>query len=195
LAPSFASGTTTYTEGVASDVTSVTVTATLADTNATMIIEGQGTSSGQERSINLGAAGTSTEIDITVTAPNGSQKTYTITVNRATPSAPPAPASAPDLIPQDDSGFLPGQDSDNITNVSTPRFRIPQPQAGETPNLYVDGSKVDSTFDQGDNILKPTSALSDGDHTITSTVTNAGGESSQSPPLPVTIDTIAPGGP
>jgi hypothetical protein len=161
-----------------------------------MTIEGQGTSSGQNRSISLGAAGTSTDIDILVTAPSGSQRTYTVTVNRAAPTAPPAPSSAPDLIPQDDSGFLSGQDSDNITNVNTPRFRVPSPGAGETPSLYVDGSKVDATFDQGGNTLRPTSALSDGDRTITSTVTNSGGlESPQSASLTVTIDTIAPGGP
>lgn len=204
LSPSFAPATTTYTVDVASNVASVTMTATLQDTNATMTIEGQGTSSGQARSISLGAAGTSTEIDITVIAANGSQKTYTITVNRAAITAPQAPTSAPDLIPEDDScprdtvtnECLPGtSDADNITNINTPRFRIPQPGAGETPSLYVDGAKVDATFDQGANILRPTSALSDGNHSITSTVANAGGESTQSPSLTVTIDTVAPRGP
>jgi hypothetical protein len=135
-------------------------------------------------------------VTIVVTAPNGSAKTYTITVNRASLTAPAAPPNAPDLIPQDDSGFLPGQDSDNITNVNTPRFRIPQPGAGETPSLYVDGGKEDSTFDQGGNTLKPTSALPDGEHTITYTLTNAGGESPQSlQSLTVTIDTVGPGFP
>ena len=122
------------------------------------------------------------------------QKTYSITVNRAVsePTEPPAPGSAPDLISQDDSGLLPGQDSDNVTNVTTPRFRIPQPGSGETPSLYVDGNKVSTTFDSGANTLKPTAALSDGEHTITSTVTNGEGESPQSPSLTVTIDTVGP---
>jgi hypothetical protein len=204
LSPSFNANTTGYTSSVSSNVASVTVTATLQDTAASMTVNGQGTSSGQARDINLGAAGTSTEIDITVTAPNGSQKTYSITVNRSELTAPPAPASAPDLIPEDDScprdtvtnECLPGtSDADNITNVNTPRFRIAQPGTGETPSLHVDGNKVDSTFNQAANTLQPTAALSDGDHEITYTVTTSGGESSQSPSLTVTIDTVAPGGP
>ncbi|WHZ28439.1 MAG: hypothetical protein OJF51_003237 [Nitrospira sp.] len=190
LSPAFAADTLSYTVNVASDVTSVAISATKADSNA--VISGDVPNSGQA---NITLSGATTPVSIIVTAPSGASKTYSIDLIRATPTAPPAPVSAPDLIPQDDSGFLPGQDSDNITNVNTPRFRISQPGSGETPNLYVDGNKVDSTFNQGANTLKPTSALSDGDHTITSTVTNAGGESSQSPPLPVTIDTIAPGFP
>jgi hypothetical protein len=87
LAPAFSANTTIYSVDVGSTVTSVTVTATLQDTNATMTIEGQGTSSGQGRSINLGAAGTTTAIDILVTAPNGSQKPYRIDVARALPSS------------------------------------------------------------------------------------------------------------
>ncbi len=116
-----------------------------------------------------------------------------------------APASAPDLIAEDDScspGIPPDEcapgtsKEDNVTNVPTPRFTVAQPGAGQTPNLYVDGVKVKEGFDQGANTLTPTTALSDGDHTITSTVTNAAGiESPQSPALTVTIDTGAPGTP
>ncbi|MDI3466591.1 MAG: hypothetical protein OJF50_005412 [Nitrospira sp.] len=190
LSPAFAADTLGYTVNVASDVTSVAISATKADSNA--VISGDVPNSGQA---NITLSEATTPVSIIVTAPSGASKTYSIDVIRAAPLAPPAPISAPDLIPQDDSGFLPGQDSDNITNVNTPRFRISQPGSGETPNLYVDGVKVDSTFNRGANTLKPTSALSDGQHTITSTVTNAGGESPQSPPLPVTIDTVAPGFP
>lgn len=86
LAPTFNASTTSYTVDVASDVTSVTVTATLSDTNASMMINGQGTSSGQARVISLGTAGSSTNVTIIVTAPNGSQETYTITVNQAASS-------------------------------------------------------------------------------------------------------------
>jgi hypothetical protein len=204
LTPAFTAARTSYTANVGSGVDSVTVTATKSDSSASMTVNGQGTNSGQARSISLGAAGTSTEIEIIVTAPNGDQKFYTVTVNRSALTAPPAPASAPDLIPEDDScprdtvtnECLPGtSDADNITNINTPRFRITQPGTGETPSLHVDGNKVDSTFNQAANTLQPTAALSDGDHEITYTVTNAGGESSQSPSLTVTIDTVAPGGP
>jgi len=200
LSPPFGSNTV----NVATDITNVTVTATLQDTNATMTINGQGTSSGVASApITLGAPGSNTGIPIVVIAPNGNRRNYTVTVNRATPAAPPAPANAPDLISADDSCLRdpvtnncipPTSDSDNITNANTPRFQVPQPAAGETPSLYIDGNKVqDATFDSATNTFTLTTPLSDGDHTITSTVTNAGGESPQSPSLTVTIDTVAPG--
>ena len=205
LSPDFASETTAYTVNVASDVTEVTVIATKSDSNA--VISGDVPNSGQA-DITLTGAGTTTRVSINVTAPNGDVKPYTIDVIRAAPAAPPAPASAPDLIAEDDScplleppdpnnpdpdGCAPGTSrSDNVTNVATPRFTVSQPAAGETPNLYVDGAKVKEGFDQGANTLTPTAALSDGDHTVTSTVTNAGGESPQSPALTVTINTVPP---
>ena len=82
LSPAFTAARTSYTVNVGSGVDDITVTATKADSNAGMTINNQGTNSGQARSINLGAPGSSTEIDITVTAPNGDPKTYTVTVNR-----------------------------------------------------------------------------------------------------------------
>ena len=202
LSPDFVASTLNYTVNVGSTVISVTVTATLQDTAASMLINGQGTSSGVASApITLGESGSSTGISIIVIAPNGDRKTYTITVRKR--------PAAPDLIPEDDSCPLieppdpldpnkcaAGSREDNITNVTTPRFRIPQPAAGETPNLYVDGARFDSTFDQAANTLKPTAALSNGNHSITYTVTDSASlESPQSDPLEVTIDTGAPGAP
>ena len=69
-----------YTVNVASTVDSVRVTAQPQDSGATVSINGQPTTS---RSVSLGAAGSSTDILIDVTAPNGNQKTYAVTVNRA----------------------------------------------------------------------------------------------------------------
>ena len=200
LSPAFTAARTAYTVNAGSSDTSITVTATPQDPSATVTINGQG---GNSRSIPLPGGPASTEIEVRVIAPNGTDKTYLITVNQPAPAAPPAPpASAPDLIAEDDScprdsanACLPGtSDGDNITNVNTPRFRVPQPAAGETPSLYVDGVKVAANFAQGANTLAPTSALSDGVHTITSTVTNTATtlESAQSPSLTVTIDTVAP---
>jgi hypothetical protein len=83
LSPAFNANTTSYTVDVASNVNSVNVTATLQDANASMTINGQGTSSGQMRSITLNGPGLSTVVTIVVTAPNGTQKTYFVTVNRA----------------------------------------------------------------------------------------------------------------
>lgn len=204
LSPPFASGTQNYTVNVATDVTEVTVIATKSDPNA--VISGDVPNSGQAN-ITLTGAGTTTRVSITVTAPNGIAKAYTIDVIRAAPAAPLRPASAPDLIDQDDTCTLdipnnPTQctsntsNADNITTVTTPRFAIAPPQAGQTPNLYINGAKVESLFNQSDNTLRPIAALSDGTHTITYTVTNAAGlESPQSPSLSVTINTGAPGPP
>ncbi|WHZ28440.1 MAG: hypothetical protein OJF51_003238 [Nitrospira sp.] len=193
LNPTFASGITVYTVDVGSDIDKVTISATKSDPNAAMsgsVTAGPGAESGTA-TLDLGGQGTSTDFFITVAAPDPSVplKEYKITVHRATPAAPAAPTVAPDLIPEDDSGLF---SDDNITNVTTPRFRIPQPGAGETPSLYVNGAKIDATFDQVANTLKPTAALSDGTYPITYTLANAGGESAQSPSLSVTIDTSFP---
>jgi len=80
LQPAFSSDVTNYTANVESSVISITVTAQPQDAGATVSINGQTTTS---RSVSLGAAGSSTPILIEVTAPNGSEKTYTVLVNRA----------------------------------------------------------------------------------------------------------------
>lgn len=87
LSPVFSPDRTSYTVDVGGSVDSITVTAALEDTNARMTINGLGTNSGQARSISLGPDGSRTEIQIIVTAQNSSQKTYSITVNRAALSA------------------------------------------------------------------------------------------------------------
>jgi Cadherin-like beta sandwich domain len=203
LSPAFTAARTAYAvNNVGSSATAILLTATPQDSSATVTINGQG---GNSRSIPLPGGPSSTEIEVLVIAPNGSNRTYLVTVNQPAPAAPPAPpASAPDLITEDDScspGVPPDEcapgttKEDNVTSFTAPRFRVPQPAEGETPSLYVDGAKVAANVDQGANTLAPTAALSDGVHTITSTVTNAGGlESPQSPSLTVTIDTVAPGG-
>lgn len=84
----FAAARPNYTVNLSSStVERVTVTATLQDTAASMSINGQGTSSGQARSIDLDPPGSSKTIEITITAPNGDQRIYTITVNRPLPSS------------------------------------------------------------------------------------------------------------
>jgi hypothetical protein len=84
LNPVFTPAITSYTVDVGSGVDSINVTASKADSNAGMTIDGQGTNSGQTRSIALDPPGSSTGIEITVIAPTGSSKTYFVTVNRAT---------------------------------------------------------------------------------------------------------------
>ncbi len=104
-------------------------------------------------------------------------------------SKPATPSSIPDLTTASDSGL---SATDDNTNDNTPSITIPAPGSGETPSLYLDGTKVDATFDPATNTLTPTIPLTDGPHTITYTLTNANGESEQSPALAIVIDTEAP---
>ena len=90
LSPAFVSTTLAYTVDVATGITEVTVTATKSDPNAVLsgsiADPGAGQATGQAI-IPLGGPGTATPVTITVTAPNGNSKTYSITVNRAAPSS------------------------------------------------------------------------------------------------------------
>lgn len=84
LSPAFAAGTLNYQVDVGPKVGSVTVVATKVDSNA--VISGDLPNEGQA-TVQLNGPGNPTSISITVTAQNGTGKTYTITVNRAAPSS------------------------------------------------------------------------------------------------------------
>ncbi len=87
LDPSFSASRTSYTVDVGGRVERISVTAAPEDANAGLAINGQATNSGQARSIELGPDGSSTGIQVIVTAQNGSQKPYLLTVTRAALSA------------------------------------------------------------------------------------------------------------
>ncbi len=72
LSPRFSASTTSYTASVANNVTDVKVYAATADSGATVSVSGTS-------AVNVGK-NTRT---VTVTAPNGTQKVYTITITRA----------------------------------------------------------------------------------------------------------------
>ncbi|QPA60158.1 S-layer homology domain-containing protein [Lysinibacillus sphaericus] len=84
LSPAFASGTTDYTANVASNVGNIQVTPTLADSYATLTLNGASVTSGIGKDIALNV-GLNT-ITIIVTAQNQTTKIYTITVTRAAPT-------------------------------------------------------------------------------------------------------------
>ncbi|OYT18197.1 MAG: hypothetical protein CCU26_18050 [Nitrospira sp. UW-LDO-01] len=199
LSPTFAANTPDYVVSVAAAVEEVTVSATKEDPDAVLNIAGvpvpAGTNTGTRFNFPLLGAGNDTPVvPITVTAPDGTVKNppYTLTVRRAAHAAPPPPVSAPDMMDTSDSGTI---NTDNITSIGTPSFVVPQPAAGETPSIYINESKVlDATFDPLTNTFTLVSPLTDGPHTITSTVTNTMTtlESLQSPPLPIIIDPAAP---
>ncbi|MFD0680569.1 MULTISPECIES: S-layer homology domain-containing protein [unclassified Paenibacillus] len=82
LSPAFASGTTAYTSNVPNGVSNITVTASVYDSKATMTVNGNPAASGQESgAVNLNVG--SNAITIVVTAKNGTSKTYTVNVTRA----------------------------------------------------------------------------------------------------------------
>jgi hypothetical protein len=84
LNPSFTAEQLNYTVDVPTSVGGVDVSATKADPDAVMsgsVSAGTGQASGQAP-ITLGMPGTATTVSITVTAPNGTPKAYSITINR-----------------------------------------------------------------------------------------------------------------
>ncbi|WP_411345859.1 cadherin-like beta sandwich domain-containing protein [Paenibacillus sp. WLX1005] len=85
LTPTFASGTTSYNVSVAYNVTSISITPTVNQGNATVTVNGSTTTSGSAHAVNISVG--SNSIPVVVTAQDGSTtKTYTITVTRAAAS-------------------------------------------------------------------------------------------------------------
>ena len=93
LSPTFSSGTFAYTAGVGNAATSVTVTPTVRQSNASVTADVTTVSSGSGHDVSLDVG--SNVITIVVTAQDGTTQTYTITVTRAASSdagAPDAPS-------------------------------------------------------------------------------------------------------
>jgi len=87
LTPAFAAGTSSYTASVANTITSITLTPTSSDANATIKVNGATIASGATTAAITLAAGANT-ITTLVTAQNGTTtKTYTLTVTRASGGA------------------------------------------------------------------------------------------------------------
>lgn len=88
--------------------------------------------------------------------------------------------------------------SDNITNKTKPAFTLMCTEAGSTLTLYVDGvaNGTVNCAGPGPVDVVPTTPLSEGNHAITFTETDAAGNaSSSSPALTITVDTTAPAAP
>ncbi len=84
LNPSFTAEQLNYTVEVPTNIAGVDVSATKADLDAVMsgsVSAGTGQANGQAP-ITLGLPGTATTVSITVMAPDGTSKSYTITINR-----------------------------------------------------------------------------------------------------------------
>src|SRR5205807_571810 len=85
-------------------------------------------------------------------------------------SAPNAP-SAPDLIAATDSG---SSSTDDLTNAPAPPDARPA-EAGSTVTLFDGAVSVGQAVATGGNYTITTSALADGDHTLTATASDSAG--------------------
>ena len=85
--PTFATGTISYAVSVDNDVASVMLTPTVADTDASVTVDGTAVASGAASGAITLAVGVAKAIAIVVTAEDGTTtKTYTVTVTRAAPA-------------------------------------------------------------------------------------------------------------
>nr|WP_174506177.1 Ig-like domain-containing protein [Acinetobacter sp. Marseille-Q1620] len=112
-----------------------------------------------------------------------------IIVDTTPPDQPDAPLQYVDNVGLGQGVFV----SDTETDDTTPGIIIGNIPTNETPTLYVDGQKVDSIYDPVAQTLTPVTALDDGTHNFTYTLTDAASnESAQSEPIVITIDTLPP---
>ena len=151
LNPAFSATSTGYGVGVANAVTSTTVTATTNVTTSTLKINGNTVASGTPSApIALAVGGTA--ITITVTAKDGTNQTYTITVNRAaaataapnisysTPKVYNAGTAIANLVPANSGVAVPANSYSLVSTItaSTPNFNSPFGVATDpSGNVYV----------------------------------------------------------
>lgn len=122
---------------------------------------------------------------------SGLSAPLTITIDTTSPNAPPKPASFVDQV-----GYIQDMTSNELTTDNKrPGINIGVNLAG-TPKLYIDGIRIDATYDTDSTIgtFTPDRDLADGGpYGFTYTLTDdAGNESAHSPVLSITIDTTAP---
>ena len=192
----FSANVTSYSVGVGSNVTSVTVTPTLQDPTATLTVTSNGpqpiTTSGQARTIPLRAAGLSTTITIVVTAQNGSQKPYTITVDRAAPPPPSGNNNLQNLTVSPgslNSAFDPNDQTYTVNVASTVASITVTPTRQDpaaTLTVTSNGPQPITTSGQARTIPLRAAGLST---TITIVVTAQNGSQK---PYTITVDRAAP---
>ncbi len=178
LTPAFAANTTTYTQSVGNEVSSLTVTPTVADATATVKVNGSTVASGSASSPIALAVGENV-ITTIVTAEDGTTtKTYTVTVTRAAS----ANADLSDLVfstgaltPEFSTGAHTYTQSVAYTVAS---LTITPTAADATATITVNGSPVPSgnasgaiDLAAGDNIITIVVTAQDGVTTQTYTVT------------------------
>ena len=123
-------------------------------------------------------------------AGNESAKTSTLSITIDT-VAPLAPTTAPTSYKDDVGAITNASSTAAVTDDNKPGINITKALT-DTVNLYVDGVMVKSFYDAAAGTLTPLSAVPDGAHNFTYSLSDAAGnESAQSGKLAITIDTAA----
>ncbi|WP_052487014.1 cadherin-like beta sandwich domain-containing protein [Gordoniibacillus kamchatkensis] len=130
LSPAFAPGSIVYTATVPNSVSSLTVTANVYDSNATLAVNGNAAANGQASSVVYLNVGTN-PINIVVTAQNGTTKTYRVTVTRgqSATSRGDTPSSSPSgniVTATDGKLTLPSGETGNVSLGNAVRVVIPK---------------------------------------------------------------------
>ena len=166
LSPPFSAGTQNYRVNVATVVAEVTVSATKSDANA--VISGDVPNEGRATII-LNGPGTTKVVSIVVTAPNGTSRTYTVTVVRAAPSSDDAlsglTVSSGSLDPDFASGILDYQ-VDVANNVDS--VIISATKSDPNAMMFAFGSVIAAAGTQTGQVSVPLSGKrTDADITVT----------------------------
>lgn len=117
--------------------------------------------------------------------------TLTITIDTTAPTTPSAPTTYDDNV-----GSVQNASSTAVTtDDTTPGINIGT-SLTDIPKLYINNALVTSTYNSSTGTLTPNTALTEGNWNFSYTLTDAtGNESSNSPPLTITIDLTAPATP
>src|SRR3954454_712429 len=137
--------------------------------------------------------------DASTVFPATMQVDYVRLYQHATTATPPAPPSAPDLLPASDSGMSAADDVTRFNNAGPAgalQFQVGGTVAGATATIFADGTPIGSAVATGGTTVVTTNgsaALADGTHAITACQVGANGRASaDSAARAVTIDSPAP---
>ena len=183
LTPPFVAATTDYTLNVASTVTDVMLTATAADTGATLSVSGSTVASGSVTTISSLTPGGTRVVPIVVTAADGRPMTYQVTIT-----------NAPDLIPTFGSQTVAAQRYTLGVNVGT--VQLPTATGGDGALSYTltpalpNGLSFDATNRQISGT--PTATVAATPYTLTATDSDATSPDQATLSFPITVSVAGP---